>query len=61
MDVYNKILADRKDRFAKGIVYLEKWHNIEPANKDVIGAMKGIYQSLGKTDKVAEMKALEAK
>jgi tetratricopeptide (TPR) repeat protein len=60
-EVFNKILADRKARFAKGIVHLEKWHSLEPNNKDLIGAMKGIYQSLGKTEKVAEMKALEAK
>jgi tetratricopeptide (TPR) repeat protein len=60
MDLFTKILADRKARFSKGIVYLEKWHSLEPNNKEVIEAMKGIYQSLGKPEKVAEMKALEA-
>ncbi|MDY3352170.1 hypothetical protein PG357_09295 [Riemerella anatipestifer] len=59
MDEFNKILQDRRDRFAKGLPYLEKWYSLEPKNPEIVSLLKGVYQTLRKEDKVKEMKAVE--
>ncbi|MRN05229.1 tetratricopeptide repeat protein [Riemerella anatipestifer] len=59
MDEFNKILQDRRDRFAKGLPYLEKWYSLEPKNSEIVSLLKGVYQTLRKEDKVKEMKAVE--
>ncbi|MDY3344059.1 tetratricopeptide repeat protein [Riemerella anatipestifer] len=59
MDEFNKILQDRRDRFAKGLPYLEKWYSLEPKNPEIVSLLRGVYQTLRKEDKVKEMKAVE--
>lgn len=57
---FEKILADRRERFAKGLPYLEKLYQINPKDKETVSMLKGVYQTLKKEDKVKEMKAIEA-
>lgn len=60
MDEYNKILDDRRSRFAKGLPYVEKWYSIEPNNLEVVSLLKGLYQTTRNEAKFQEMKAKEA-
>ncbi|SDE09722.1 tetratricopeptide repeat protein [Riemerella columbipharyngis] len=59
MDLFNKILKERRERFAKGLPYLEKWYSLEPKNKEIVSLLKGVYLSLHKEDKFKEMKKVE--
>lgn len=60
MDQFEKILADRRARFSKGLPYLEKWHSLEPKNLELVSLLKGVYQTTRNEAKAAEFKALEA-
>ncbi len=60
MDVFDKILADRRARFAKGLPYLEKWYSLAPKDLDLVSLLKGVYQTTRNEAKAAEFKALEA-
>jgi len=61
MDEANKILADRKARFTKGLPYLERWYKLQPDDRELISTLRSVYQTLGKTDKVNEMKSAEVR
>lgn len=59
IDLANKKRAERRDRFAKGLPYLEKWYALEPKNIDVVSTLKGVYQTLHKDDMFKKMKEIE--
>ena len=61
IDEANKIIAERKVRFTKALPYLEKLYAVDPTDTDTVRTLKTVYNSLGKADKAAEMKAAEAK
>lgn len=60
MDEYNKILDERRNRFAKGLPYVEKWYAADPNNLEVVSLLKGLYQSTRNDAKFQEFKAKEA-
>ncbi|WKS94610.1 hypothetical protein [Riemerella columbina] len=60
MEEFNRILQERRERFAKGLPYLEKWYALEPQNLEIVSLLKGVYQTLKKEDKFKELKAVEA-
>lgn len=59
MDEFNRIIKERRERFAIGLPYLEKWYALDPKNPEVVALLKGVYQTLKKEDKFKEMKAVE--
>lgn len=59
LDKFNEILQKRRERFAKGLPYLEKWYSLEPKNLEIVSLLKGVYQTVRKEDKFKEMKAVE--
>lgn len=60
MNEFNRILDDRRARFAKGIPYVEKWYSLEPNNPEVVSLLKGLYQTTRNEAKFQEFKAKEA-
>ncbi len=59
-DLFNKILDERRARFAKGLPYVEKWYSLEPNNLEVVSLLKGLYQTTRNDAKFQEFKAKEA-
>ena len=59
MDEFNKILEERRARFAKGLPYVERWYNLEKDNLDVVSLLKGLYQTTRNDAKFKEFKAKE--
>lgn len=60
IEVFNKILDDRRARFVKGLPYLEKWYSLEPKNLELVSLLKGVYQTTRNDAKFKEFKAKEA-
>lgn len=60
IDVFNKIMEDRRSRFAKGLPYVEKWYSLEPNNAEVVSLLKSLYQTTHNDAKFQEFKAKEA-
>ena len=60
MDLFNKLLAERRDRLTKAIPYAEKIYSLEPKNLEIISLLKGLYQTSRNDAKFQEMKAVEA-
>ena len=60
MDEANKILEERRSRFAKAIPYAEKWYNIDTNNLEAVSLLKSLYLSTKNEAKAAEFKAKEA-
>jgi len=60
MDEANKVLEERRARFAKAIPYVEKWHNAEPNEIEAVSLLKSLYTSTKNDAKAAEYKAKEA-
>ena len=58
-ELYNKLLNERRERFAKALPYAEKWYSLEPKNLEVVGLLKGLYQTTHNDAKFQEMKAVE--
>ena len=44
-ELFNKLLADRRERLVKAIPYAEKMYSIEPKNLENISLLKGLYQT----------------
>lgn len=59
MDEFNKILENRRARFAKGLPYVEKWYSLDQQNPDVVSLLKGLYQTTRNDAKYKEFKAKE--
>lgn len=59
-DLFNKLLAERRERLGKAIPYAEKWYSIEPKNLELVSLLKGLYQTAHNDAKFQEMKAAEA-
>lgn len=58
-ELFNKLLADRRERLVKAIPYAEKMYSIEPKNLENISLLKGLYQTAHNDAKFQEMKAVE--
>lgn len=59
-ELFNKLLQERRDRFAAALPYAEKWYALDPNNIDVVSLLKGFYSSTKNEAKAAEFKAKEA-
>lgn len=59
-ELFNKLLAERRDRLAKAIPYAEKFYSIDPKNLDIVSLLKGLYQTAHNDVKFQEMKTVEA-
>ena len=60
MDLFNKLLAERRDRLTKAIPYAEKYYSLDPKNLEIVSLLKGLYQTARNDVKFQEMKAVEA-
>lgn len=58
-DLFNKLLTERRERLSKAIPYAEKWYSLDPKNIDIVGLLKGLYQTAHNDAKFQEMKAVE--
>ena len=58
-DLFNKLLAERRERLGKAIPYAEKWYSLEPKNLELVSLLKGLYQTAHNDAKFQEMKAVE--
>ena len=58
-ELFNKLLADRRERLVKAIPYAEKMYSIEPKNLENVSLLKGLYQTAHNDAKFQEMKAVE--
>lgn len=56
----NKIMEDRRARFARALPFAEKWYQADPNNLDAVTLLKGLYQSTRNEAKFQEFKAKEA-
>lgn len=59
-DLFNKLLQQRRDRFAKALPYAERWYATDTNNLDAVTLLKGLYTSGKNEAKAAEFKAKEA-
>ncbi|WDF45149.1 hypothetical protein PQ459_09570 [Chryseobacterium sp. KACC 21268] len=59
IDAANKVLEQRRARFQKALPYAEQMYQANPTNKEVIGLLKGMYQTTQNTAKYNEFKAKE--
>ena len=59
-ELFNKLLGERRERFAKALPFAEKWYSVEPKNIEVVTLLKGLYQTTHNDVKFQEMKAVEA-
>lgn len=59
IDAANKVLDQRRARFQKALPYAEQMYQANPTNKEVIGLLKGMYQTTQNTAKYNEFKAKE--
>ena len=57
---HNRLLDERRQRFAKALPYAEKWYGLDRDNIDAVSVLKGLYNSAKNQAKVQEMKAREA-
>lgn len=60
IDDANKVLAARRERFAKALPYAEKWYAIDSENLDAVSLLAAFYRSGKNEAKAAEFKAKEA-
>lgn len=60
IDLANKKREERRNRFAKGLPYLEKWYSLDPKSIEVVTTLKGVYQTLHRDDMFKKMKEVEA-
>lgn len=60
MNEANKVMEDRRARFAKALPYAEKWHQADPNDLDAVSLLKSLYQSNKNEVKFQEFKAKEA-
>lgn len=60
MNEANKVMEDRRDRFAKALPYAEQWYKAAPEDIDAVGILKGLYQTTKNEVKYQEFKAKEA-
>lgn len=60
MDEANKVLEERRGRFAKAIPYVEKWEKAEPNSIEPVTLLKNLYTSTKNDSKAAAYKAKEA-
>ena len=58
--MYNRLLSERRGRFAKALPYAEKWYALEPKNIEVVSLLKGLYLTSHNDAKFQELKAVEA-
>lgn len=58
--LHNKLLQERRNRFAKALPYAEKWYALDRDNIDAVTILKGLYNSGKNEVKYQEMKAREA-
>lgn len=59
-ELFNKLLQERRDRFAAALPYAEKWYAADPKNIDAVTLLKGLYTTTKNEAKAAEFKAKEA-
>ncbi|MBS1548905.1 MAG: hypothetical protein JSS94_03435 [Bacteroidetes bacterium] len=59
-DLFNKLLQERRNRFAKALPYAEKWYEVDSQNPDVVDLLKGLYTTTKNEAKAAEFKAKAA-
>jgi len=59
-ELYNRLLSERRERFAKALPYAEKWYALEPKNIEVVSLLKGLYLTSHNDAKFQELKAVEA-
>jgi len=59
MDDANKVLEERRGRFAKAIPYAEKWHALQPDEIGAVSLLKDLYLVTKNETKAAEYKAKE--
>lgn len=59
-ELFNKLLAERREKLSKAIPYAEKWYSIDPKNIEVVSLLKSLYQTAHNDVKYQEMKAVEA-
>lgn len=59
MDLFNKLLDQRRTKLSKAIPYAEKWFSLDSKNLEVVSLLKGLYQTSHNDAKYQEMKALE--
>lgn len=60
IDAANKIMDERRARFAKAVPYAEKYYAVNPNDKDMVSILKGLYMTTQNTAKYNEFKAKEA-
>ena len=60
MDVFNKLLAERRAKLSKAIPYAEKIYSLNPKDVEIVSLLKGLYQTSHNDAKFQEMKAVEA-
>ena len=60
MDVFNKLLAERRAKLSKAIPYAEKIYSLNPKDLEIVSLLKGLYQTSHNDAKFQEMKAVEA-
>ena len=60
IEAANKVLEQRRARFQKALPYAEKMYQMDPNNKEVVGLLKGMYQTTQNNAKYNEFKAKEA-
>lgn len=56
-DEYKKAREAAKEIFKKGLPYLEKAHELDPADAGAMASLQQLYALLGETEKYQEMKA----
>ena len=59
-ELYNRLLSERRERFAKTLPFAEKWYALEPKNIEVVSLLKGLYLTSHNDAKFQELKAVEA-
>ncbi len=60
MDLFNKLLAERRAKLGKAIPFAEKIYALDPKNVENVSLLKGLYQTSHNDAKFQEMKAVEA-
>lgn len=59
IDEANKVIEERRSRFAKALPYAEKWYEIDSQNIDAVSLLKGLYQTTKNDAKAKEFQAKE--
>jgi predicted Zn-dependent protease len=55
-ELANKLLQERRNRFAKTLPYAEKWYETDPNNIDAVEFLRDLYKSTKNDAKAAEFK-----